>query len=120
MRTRPGRSVRNIRPSGAKAIAHGISRFWATTSTEKRVPSSAVITSPGGVGDRIGRRRIVAGGPGGSDDEREREGLRPGCAHDNLLAASGADGVGFSLLRIGRRSKLNGRAPAPVTRAFIG
>ena len=49
---------------------------------------------------RIGRRRIVAGGAGGDDDERERENLRPGCAHGNLLAASGADGVRFSLLRM--------------------
>src|SRR2546426_2045938 len=46
-RSRPGRSVMKIRPSGAKANAQGISSFCATTSTRKPKPLAVRYTVAG-------------------------------------------------------------------------
>src|SRR5687767_4438472 len=66
IRTRPGRSVTNSRPSGANAIDHGISRLVTTGSTTNRTPSVVVNTSPGGV---FGDGAAGAGAAGVSDGQ---------------------------------------------------
>ena len=62
--TRPGRSVANSRPSGAKARDQGMSRLLATTSTRKRTPSWVVNTPA--AGDGAGAGGAGAGVAGGS------------------------------------------------------
>src|SRR5262245_56419023 len=61
--TRPGRSVTNSRPSGAKAIDQGTSRPVNTASTRKCAPSLVVKGSPpvvgGGVGLSLEHARVV-------------------------------------------------------------
>src|SRR5919107_5057855 len=44
--TRPGRSVKNIRPSGAKTIDQGTSRLEMTVSTRKPFDASAAAACP--------------------------------------------------------------------------
>src|ERR1044072_5282881 len=61
-RTRPGRSVKSIRPSGAKTIDQGTSRPATTVSTRKEAAPSAVETVspspfPGGGGPQASRSR---------------------------------------------------------------
>src|SRR5687768_15133789 len=48
MRTRPTRSVKNSRPSGANARLQGTSRFVSRTCTPMRTPSAVVIVSETG------------------------------------------------------------------------
>src|SRR5688572_27735949 len=73
MRTRPGRSVTNSRPSGAKAIAQGTCSPVATVSTRKRMPSSVLNVSGDGPGDGDGDGAGDGEGGGAGDGSGERQ-----------------------------------------------
>ena len=96
MRTRPGRSVTNKRPSGANAIDQGISRLVTTVSTAKRTPSAVVKTSLGGtVG--VGAGVVGAGVVSGVRGEHARLSTACTATTSARMPATVPVGMGYDL-----------------------